>query len=130
MTPAIGIGFLSLTALLFVAYVLFLAEQHKLQDELARHCREEEDERGAARERLYPVIEVWICPQCGFMSTVQSLCIHCSSPRPQETRFLKVDLKSYVEQPAQAAALASPERDMRIHELVPREGERRQAHAH
>lgn len=43
MTPAIGIGFLSLTGILFVAYVLFLIEQHKLQDELARHCKEEEE---------------------------------------------------------------------------------------
>ncbi len=45
MTPAIGIGFLSLTGILLIAYVLFLVEQHKLQDELARHARE--DERGS-----------------------------------------------------------------------------------
>jgi hypothetical protein len=43
MTPAIGIGFISLTGILFIAYVLFLVEQHKLQDELARHCKEEEE---------------------------------------------------------------------------------------
>lgn len=48
MTPAIGIGFLSLTGILFVAYVLFLIEQHKLQDELARHGREDEHGSGTA----------------------------------------------------------------------------------
>jgi hypothetical protein len=47
MTPAIGIGFLSLTGILFVAYVLFLVEQHKLQDELARHAREDGQGTGA-----------------------------------------------------------------------------------
>jgi hypothetical protein len=47
MTPAIGIGFLSLTGILLIAYVLFLVEQHKLQDELARHAREDEQGTGA-----------------------------------------------------------------------------------
>jgi|GEM_PF-2905424 len=41
MTQAIGIGFLALTGILFIAYILFLVEQHKLQDELARHARED-----------------------------------------------------------------------------------------
>jgi hypothetical protein len=40
MSPAIGIGFLSLTGSFIIAYIVFLIEQHKLQDELARHCRE------------------------------------------------------------------------------------------
>jgi hypothetical protein len=40
MTPAIGIGFLSLTGIIFVAYVAFLFQQQRLQDEIARHCRE------------------------------------------------------------------------------------------
>ncbi len=40
MAPAVGIGFLSLTCIVFIAYILFLNAQHKLQDELARHCRE------------------------------------------------------------------------------------------
>ncbi|HTY60178.1 MAG TPA: hypothetical protein VMF59_15255 [Bacteroidota bacterium] len=129
MTPAIGIGFLSLTGILFVAYVLFLVEQHKLQEELARHCKEEEDERGHPKERLYPVIEVWICTQCGFMSTIQSFCIHCSAPRPQETPFVKVGLKEYVEQPGPVFPEGETG-DSRIHTLVPRESGRRQAHAH
>ena len=45
MSPAIGIGFLALTALLFTSYIVFLRKQHRLQDELARHCREEDAER-------------------------------------------------------------------------------------
>jgi hypothetical protein len=40
MTPAIGIGFLSLTGIVFVAYVAFLIQQQRLQDEIARHCKE------------------------------------------------------------------------------------------
>ena len=52
MTPAIGIGFLSLTCILFIAYVLFLIEQHKIQDELARHLKEEEDERWDPKDGL------------------------------------------------------------------------------
>jgi hypothetical protein len=55
MTPAIGIGFLSLTCILFIAYVLFLIEQHKLQDELARHLKEEEDERWDPKNGLNPL---------------------------------------------------------------------------
>ena len=55
MTPAIGIGFLSLTCILFIAYVLFLIEQHKLQDELARHLKEEEDERLDPKDGLNPL---------------------------------------------------------------------------
>jgi hypothetical protein len=55
MTPAIGIGFLSLTCILFVAYVLFLIEQHKLQDELARHLKEEDDERWDPKDGLNPL---------------------------------------------------------------------------
>ena len=55
MTPAIGIGFLSLTCILFIAYVLFLIEQHKLQDELARHLKEEEDERWVPKNGLNPL---------------------------------------------------------------------------
>jgi hypothetical protein len=55
MTPAIGIGFLSLTCILFIAYVLFLIEQHKLQDELARHLKEEEDERWDPKDGLTPL---------------------------------------------------------------------------
>ena len=58
MTPAIGIGFLSLAGLLFIAYVFFLIEQHKIQDELARHYKEGEDDLGQGRGRLHPVIEV------------------------------------------------------------------------
>lgn len=55
MTPTIGIGFLSLTGILFIAYVLFLIEQHKLQDELARHLKEEEDEHWAPKDGLSPL---------------------------------------------------------------------------
>jgi hypothetical protein len=55
MTPAIGIGFLSLTGILFIAYILFLIEQHKLQDELARHCKEKEDERWHPKDGLNPL---------------------------------------------------------------------------
>jgi len=54
MTPPIGIGILSLTGILFIAYILFLVEQHKLQDELARHCREEEDERWHSKNGEIP----------------------------------------------------------------------------
>ena len=129
MTPAIGIGFLSLTAVLFVAYVLFLVEQHKLQDELARHCKEEEDERGRPTQRLYPVIEVWICTECGFMSTIQSFCIHCSAPRPMETPFVKVGLKEYVEQPGPVFPPGETG-ESRIPALVESETGRRQAQAH
>jgi hypothetical protein len=128
MTPAIGIGFISLTGILFVAYVLFLVEQHKLQDELARHCKEEEDERGRPRERLYPVIEVWICTECGFMSTIQSFCIHCSAPRPIESPFVKVGLKEYVEQPGPVFPSAGTD-EPHIHAFIPDESGRRQAHA-
>jgi len=42
MIPAIGISILALTALLFIAYVVFLIQQHKLQDDLARHCKEQQ----------------------------------------------------------------------------------------
>ncbi len=98
MAPAIGIGFLTLTGILFVAYVFFLNEQQKLQDELARHCREE-DAHDHPSERLNPLIEVWECQTCGFMSTIQSFCIHCSSPRPQASTFQKIDVKQYTEQP-------------------------------
>jgi len=45
MPPAVGIGFLSLTALLFIAYVVFLIGQNRLQDEVARRCREKEGAR-------------------------------------------------------------------------------------
>ena len=55
MTPALGIGFLSLAGILFVAYVLFLMEQHKLQDELARHLKEEEDDRWHEKDGLNPL---------------------------------------------------------------------------
>jgi hypothetical protein len=51
MTPAIGIGFLSLTGILIVGYVWFLVEQNKLQDEIARHCK---DEKTAPRIRTQP----------------------------------------------------------------------------
>jgi hypothetical protein len=46
MTPAIGIGFLSLTGILIVAYVWFIVGQNRLQDELARHCKEEKPAAG------------------------------------------------------------------------------------
>jgi len=128
MTPAIGIGFLSLTAILFVAYIFFLIDQHKLQDELARHCREEGDEHGHPDERLNPLIEVWVCKQCGFMSTLQSFCIHCSSPRPQETRYHRVALREYVEQPAPTLHL-TPDGEDQHRSLVASSSERRQAHA-
>jgi hypothetical protein len=55
MTPAIGIGFLSLTGILFIAYVLFLVEQHKIQDELARHLREEGDGHWSPKDGLNPL---------------------------------------------------------------------------
>lgn len=55
MTPAISIGFLSLGGILFVAYVLFLIEQHKIQDELARHLREGEDEHWNPKDGLNPL---------------------------------------------------------------------------
>jgi hypothetical protein len=55
MTPAIGIGFLSLTGILFIAYVLFLVEQHKIQDELARHLKEEGDEHWSPKDGLSPL---------------------------------------------------------------------------
>ncbi|HMK38356.1 MAG TPA: hypothetical protein VK569_03385 [Bacteroidota bacterium] len=128
MTPAIGIGFISLTGLLFVAYIFFLIDQHKLQDELARHCKEEGDDHRHPDERLNPLIEVWICQQCGFMSTLQSFCIHCSSPRPQETRYLRVALREYVEQPGHTLP-GAPEDEDRRSSLVARNSERREAHA-
>ncbi len=39
MPPAIGIGFLSLTGIIFIAYIVFLIQEQKSQDEIARHCR-------------------------------------------------------------------------------------------
>jgi hypothetical protein len=128
MTPAIGIGFLLLTGILFVAYILFLVEQNKLQDELARHCKEEEDERWHPKESLNPLIEVWVCPRCGFMSTVQSCCIHCSSPRPQDTPYLKVALREYTEQPGPTFP-GEYHGDPQTLRLVPREAERKSAQA-
>jgi hypothetical protein len=123
MTPTIGIGFLSLSCILFVAYILFLIEQHKLQDELARHCKEEEDERWHPKDTLNPLIEVWVCPQCGFMSTIQSFCIHCASPRPQGTSYLKVALKDYAEQPGHTFP-AGFHAETHALKLVSREAER------
>lgn len=54
MTAPIAIGFLALVGILFVAYILFLVEQHKLQDELARHYHEEEEDRWRPKERPLP----------------------------------------------------------------------------
>jgi hypothetical protein len=45
MTPAIGIGFLSLTGNIFIAYIAFLFQQQKLQDEIARQCKGMKGER-------------------------------------------------------------------------------------
>jgi hypothetical protein len=39
MTP--GIGFLALMGILFIGYVVFLIQQNKLQDEIARHRSEQ-----------------------------------------------------------------------------------------
>lgn len=50
MTPTIGIGFLSLIGIFLIAYVLFLVSQNRLQDELARHCREKEGKRRHASD--------------------------------------------------------------------------------
>jgi len=50
MTATIAIGFLALIGILFVAYILFLVEQHKLQDELARHYHQEEEDRWRSKE--------------------------------------------------------------------------------
>ena len=38
MPPAIGIGFLSLSGIIFIAYIVFLIQEQKTQDEIARHC--------------------------------------------------------------------------------------------
>jgi hypothetical protein len=35
--------------------VLFLIEQHKIQDELARHLKEEEDEHWSPKDGLNPL---------------------------------------------------------------------------
>ena len=40
MPPAVGIGFLSLTGIIIIAYVAFLFQQQRLQNEIARNCRE------------------------------------------------------------------------------------------
>ncbi|HTR99935.1 MAG TPA: hypothetical protein VML00_09305 [Bacteroidota bacterium] len=55
MTATIAIGFLALIGILFVAYILFLVEQHKLQDELARHYHEEEEDRWRPKETPLPL---------------------------------------------------------------------------
>jgi len=39
MPPAVGVGIVAFAGILFVAYVIFLAEQHKFQNELARHLK-------------------------------------------------------------------------------------------
>ena len=48
-------GLAGFTGILFIAYILFLIEQHKLQDELARHLKEEEDERWDPKNGLNPL---------------------------------------------------------------------------
>ena len=50
MSPVFGISFISLVTVAFIAYVMFLFQQRRLQDELARHCRQEESKRWHKRE--------------------------------------------------------------------------------
>lgn len=45
MPPAIGIGFLALSAILVVAYILFLAGQQRLQNNIARDLKRDADQR-------------------------------------------------------------------------------------
>ncbi len=47
MALMFGVGFLALTGIIFVAYIVFLVQQQKLQDELAR--RFTAGEEGAGR---------------------------------------------------------------------------------
>jgi len=54
MTATVAIGFLALVGILF-AYILFLVEQHKLQDELARHYHQEEQDRWRPKETPLPL---------------------------------------------------------------------------
>jgi len=50
MSPAFGISFISLISAAFIAYIMFLFQQRRLQDKLARHCRQQEVERWHKRE--------------------------------------------------------------------------------
>jgi len=52
MSPVFGISFISLVSVVCIAYIVFLFQQHRLQDELARHCRQLESERWRKRESL------------------------------------------------------------------------------
>ena len=45
MSPALGISFLSLISAVGIAYILFLVQQHRLQDEMARRCKHQVSER-------------------------------------------------------------------------------------
>ena len=46
MPPVIGISFISLVSAVFIAYILFLWQQQRLQDEIARRCRHQESGKG------------------------------------------------------------------------------------
>jgi len=45
MSPSFGISFILLISVVFIAYIMFLIQQNRLQDEIARHRRQEESER-------------------------------------------------------------------------------------
>jgi len=42
MPPVIGISLISLVGVAVIAYILFLLQQQRLQDEIARHCRQQQ----------------------------------------------------------------------------------------
>ena len=46
MSPVFGISLISTVSVGFIAYILFLLQQHRLQDELARHCRQQRSGAG------------------------------------------------------------------------------------
>lgn len=102
MAPAIGIGALALTGILFVAWLIFLAEQQKLQDDLARLWKVQQEGHGRSEGISNPLIDVWMCPNCGFMSTKHPNCLRCFYPRPHDTPDLRIHFREYTEQSKRA----------------------------
>jgi len=100
MAPAIGIGILAFAGILFVAWLLFLAGQQKLQDDLARLLKENQEGHPRAYSDSNPLIDAWICPSCGFMSRIQSNCHRCLYPRPHNTPYLRIHYREFLEQSA------------------------------
>ena len=98
MAPAIGIGVLAFAGILFVAWLLFLAGQQKLQDDLARLLKERQEGYPRANGESNPLIDVWICPSCGLMSRIQSNCHRCFYPRPHATPYLRIHYREFAEQ--------------------------------